>query len=227
MFLTEYEAAGRPLLSHSEAYRAAYHPAYRVLPDWLALYLPLLARIEARLASGTLTILGIDGRCGAGKTTLAGILSNLYKCSVIHMDQFFLPRQVATPERLAQPGGNVDSERFLYELAPRLRENGPLRYRAYHCGTGEYAPLELERTPLIVVEGTYSLHPSHAGLYDCTAFLTVPPEVQLARLAQRESSTQLARFRNEWIPLEEAYFNAFAIARGAALVFDTSLEFPV
>lgn len=190
--------------------------------DITALYLPLLTEIEARLARGERVALGIDGRCGAGKTTLAGILSNLYKCAVVHMDQFFLPRELAIPERLAQPGGNVDSARFLRELAPGLREEGPLCYRAYHCGTGEYTPVVLERTPLVVVEGTYSLHPLYAGLYGCTVFLTVPPDVQLLRLAGRESPAQLLRFQNEWIPLEEAYFGTFDIAGKAAFVFDTS-----
>lgn len=190
--------------------------------DITELYLPLFAELDARLACAERVALGIDGRCGAGKTTLAGILSNIYKCAVVHMDQFFLPRELAMPERLAQPGGNVDSVRFFREVIPGLRGEGPLCYRAYDCGTGEYTTIVLERTPLVVVEGTYSLHPLYAGLYDCTAFLSVPPAVQLARLAGRESSAQLARFRQIWIPLEEAYFGAFDVAGKAKFVFDTT-----
>lgn len=39
-YLTAYEAAGFPAVSHSPAYRRAYHPAYRVvrrevLPEWI------------------------------------------------------------------------------------------------------------------------------------------------------------------------------------------------
>lgn len=30
-YLTEYRAAGCPMVSHSQTYRAAYHPAYRVV----------------------------------------------------------------------------------------------------------------------------------------------------------------------------------------------------
>ena len=43
VYLTQYESKGYPPVSHSEAYRAAYHPAYRVveercLPEEIAKY---------------------------------------------------------------------------------------------------------------------------------------------------------------------------------------------
>ena len=58
-------------------------------------------------------VIAIDGRCGAGKTTLAQNLSQELSCSVIHLDHFFLRPQQRTPERLKQSGGNFDRERFL------------------------------------------------------------------------------------------------------------------
>ena len=33
-------------------------------------------------------ILAIDGRCGSGKTTLAGMIAQRYRAEVIHMDDF-------------------------------------------------------------------------------------------------------------------------------------------
>ena len=57
-------------------------------------------------------LIGIDGRCASGKSTLAEILSHRLSCPVIHMDHFFLPHAMKTPERLAKPGGNADRERF-------------------------------------------------------------------------------------------------------------------
>lgn len=41
-------------------------------------------------------IIAVDGRCGAGKTTFAQQLQNLFNCNVIHMDDFFLPRNMRT-----------------------------------------------------------------------------------------------------------------------------------
>ena len=64
-------------------------------------------------------LLAIDGRCGSGKTTLAGMIAQRYRAEVIHMDDFFLQKDQRTPERLAEPGGNVDRERFRQEVILR------------------------------------------------------------------------------------------------------------
>lgn len=53
-------------------------------------------------------LVAIDGRCTAGKTTLAGLLQGKRSCNVVHMDDFYLPFAKRTPERMAQPGGNMD-----------------------------------------------------------------------------------------------------------------------
>ena len=46
----------------------------------------------------------IDGRCGAGKTTLAAQLQRRFGWSVLHMDHFFLRPEQRTEERLRMPG---------------------------------------------------------------------------------------------------------------------------
>lgn len=58
-------------------------------------------------------LLAIDGMSGSGKTTLAQSLQEKWHAHVFHMDDFFLPLEMRTPQRLQQPGGNVHYERFL------------------------------------------------------------------------------------------------------------------
>ena len=58
-------------------------------------------------------LLAIDGMSGSGKTTLAHHLAQKFHAQVFHMDDFFLPLEMRTPERLQQSGGNVHYERFL------------------------------------------------------------------------------------------------------------------
>ena len=72
----------------------------------------LLRRIRALAAAQPRVLVAIDGRCTAGKTTLAASLQAQLECNVFHMDDFFLRPEQRTPERLRQPGGNVDFERF-------------------------------------------------------------------------------------------------------------------
>ena len=65
-------------------------------------------KITELLSGRERVIVGIDGFCAAGKTTLADRLSRKFDCNVFHMDDFFLRPGQRTPERRAEVGGNVD-----------------------------------------------------------------------------------------------------------------------
>ena len=68
------------------------------------------------IASNRPLVVAIDGRCAAGKSSFAQKLQEETGCNVVSMDHFFLPPERRTPERLAEPGGNVDWERCLEEV---------------------------------------------------------------------------------------------------------------
>ena len=93
----------------------------------------LLTVIRALLDRQARVIAAIDGRCGAGKSTLAAQLQAQLSCRVFHMDDFFLRPEQRTAARLAQPGENVDHERFLSEvLQPALRGEA-VTYHPFRC----------------------------------------------------------------------------------------------
>ena len=76
----------------------------------------ICSRIEQLLFQNARLILAIDGCSASGKTTLAQRLAERFSGDVVHMDDFFLPLSLRTPERLAEPGGNVHYERFLEQI---------------------------------------------------------------------------------------------------------------
>ena len=168
----------------------------------------LVERAEALLREKGRAVIAIDGRCGSGKTTLAGLLAAQWDCTLLHADDFFLRPEQRTPARLAQPGGNFDRERFYAEaLAPLLAGRDAL-YRPYDCHAGCLRPpVAAPLRPVILAEGSYCCHPDLWGCYDLHVFVTAPLDVRLARLARRPG-VDLAAFRTRWIPLEEAYFAA-------------------
>ena len=67
-------------------------------------------------------VIAIDGRSGAGKTTLSQILSERLGASVVHMDDFFLPLSLRSDKRLSEAGGNVHYERFIEEVLPHIND---------------------------------------------------------------------------------------------------------
>lgn len=169
-------------------------------------------------------IVAIDGRCGAGKTTLAGLLEEEFNCAAFHMDDFFPRPEQRTEERLSIPGENVDHERFLEEVMRPLLENRSFYYRPYDCRSQELTePIYAEPNDIAVVEGSYSCHPALWGFYDLRIFLTVEPKEQLRRIVERNGAEKAEMFKKRWIPLEEKYFAAFDIENRCDLRFSTDI----
>lgn len=217
-YLEGYCRAGCPAVSHSPGYRAAYGPAYRVVSADFATLLPVILELDR---PGQITpLIVLDGRCGAGKTTLAGRLSALYAASVIHMDDFFLPWALRTPERLGERGGNIHYERFAAQVLPGVGRPEAFSYQRFDCATGELLDRRCPAASLRVIEGSYALHPRFQAAYDrlnaLTVFLDTEDPEQLRRLEKRNPE-RMERFREEWIPLEKSYFQAYDIEGRARL----------
>lgn len=158
-------------------------------------------------------IIAIDGRSGAGKSTLARTLEEKLGVSVVHMDDFFLQPHQRTKERLNEPGGNVDYERVEAEvLRPLKSGQEQISYRRFDCKTMcMQEEMRVDGGHTVIVEGSYSCHPKLKGYYDLTIFLDVDYETQKQRLRERVGEERLQMFIEKWIPLEEAYFEAFHI----------------
>lgn len=182
-----------------------------------------IARIETLLAERDCVFVAIDGPCTSGKTTFAAMLNRRFGGNVLHMDDFFLRPEQRTPERFAEPGGNVDRERFETEVLAPLAAGQAAQYRPWDCHTGDFAvAYAVEPAQLTIVEGSYSMHPALRGYYDCMICLAVDPAEQLRRL-ERRNPRMLQRFVDEWIPLENRYFEATNIQAVADLLVDTAL----
>lgn len=218
-YLTTYAAAGYPAVHHSEAYRARYAPAYRVVDERLCRYLPLFAAVD-RLAQQLPTVcVAIDGPAASGKSSLGGLVHAICGGNLFHMDDYFLPRSRRSRSRLLLPGGNVDHERFQEEVLCHWRGPAPFFTRAYDCAKDALAPaVQVNPAPFNLVEGVYSLHPQLRAAYDLKIFLTIPPEEQLRRLRARNEALY-PRFVGEWIPLENAYFTALRPREDSDLTF--------
>ena len=178
----------------------------------------LIRAIQGLLEREGPVIVAIDGPCAAGKTTLAGQLQEMFDCNLFHMDDFFLRPEQRTPERFRQPGGNVDYERFREEVLVPLGAGEGFCYRPFDCKTFTLAqPVEVIPKKLNIIEGSYSHHPYFEEPYDLKVFLDVPQELQKKRILMRPAFLH-QRFFDQWIPMENAYFEAFSVKDQADLV---------
>lgn len=204
--IAQWQQNGFCACRHSDSFRSSYEPSYRVIKKEYADLLPLLTEIDTLSKKGTLHI-AIDGGAASGKTTLASLLAQLYDCTVFHMDDFFLRPEQRTKERFAEVGGNVDRERFLQEILLPLSQKKTVQYRRFDCGTFTLQnTVEVHPKKICITEGSYSCHPDLFPFYDLTVFLDIAPEKQKQRILKRNGAEWGQRFFDEWIPLENTYF---------------------
>ncbi len=183
-------------------------------------YESLFLEIEHKLAEKHSVVIGIDGNCGAGKTTLARLISKVYSCDVISADHFFLPFELRNEKRLSEPGGNIDYERFLQQAITPLLTKRRFCYKPYNCALGGFdAPVAVRKSAVNVIEGSYCLHPMFQSAYDIKVFLSIEYSAQLARIKARNGEEKLQDFINKWIPLENKYFEHFKIKENCDIVF--------
>lgn len=218
-YLNRYRALGYPVVSHSDEYKRAYGPSYRVVDEEFARLIPVASAISELLKDKDRVVVGIDGHAAAGKTSAAKRLSGIYDANVIHMDSFFLPQELRTSERFAEAGGNIHYERFLSEVVAGLKSGLPFSYRIFDCSAMDYKQKEtVFPKSVCIIEGSYALHPYFEDIFDIKVFFSVSKEEQKKRILVRDGFEMYEKFVDFWIPMEKLYFDTFGIESKCDLV---------
>lgn len=151
-------------------------------------------------------IISIDGPAASGKSTLSKYLQKELDAVVFHMDDYFLPEEMKTLERLEVPGGNVHYERMQEEILNHLQEDSVV-FQKYNCMTSQLqTKVEEKLNKYVVIEGVYSQQTRLRTYYDFCIFTEISKKEQLDRLKLRNPML-LHKFVQEWLPLEDNYFN--------------------
>jgi uridine kinase len=166
--------------------------------------LDLIARSEP--ARG-FTFVGIGGRGGAGKSTLAALLPG---AQVVGTDEFW-------------DGEGFDLARLRREVFDPLVAGRTARYASWDW-VARVAGGERVVTPegLVVVEGVCALHRIFRDDYDVRVWVEAPYEVRLARGVERDGEEARATWVERWMPGEDRYVERDDPVSCAHLVVDGS-----
>lgn len=210
-----------PPVSHSKEYCIAYSPAYGILKSKIIKFMDIFCRIDALLKTKSIVNIAIDGNCGAGKSTVASLINQIYDSNLFHMDHFFLTPEMKTQQRLKEIGGNVDYVRFRKEVITGLQSGSKFDYRKYDCKKMDFGEtISVIPKRLNIIEGSYSMHKALIDYYDFKIFLGISPKEQQFRLLKRNGAFMQKRFIQEWIPLENMYFQQMKIKERSDMVYE-------
>ena len=220
-FLAHYKEIGMPAMYHSAGYRQAEYPAYRIVNSKCLRLIPILKAVYEKMSkkeNGPF-VLVIDGRAASGKSTMGEQLQKILDADLIHMDDFFLPPALRSPERFGTPGGNVHYERFAEEVLPYVALSDAFSYRIFDCSQMDYnGCATVTNNKVRIVEGSYSMHPAFGAYGDLRIFSQIDPEEQMQRILIRNGERWAARFEKEWIPMEEMYFDQCKVRESADII---------
>lgn len=133
---------------------------------------------------------GIGGRGGAGKSTLAAMVPS---AQVVSTDQFW-------------DGEGFDLVRLRAEVFEPLLAGREAQYAAWDWAArrpgGECA---IAPAGVVVVEGVCALHRMFRHAYDVRVWVEAPYEVRLARGVARDGEAARATWVERWMPMEDRY----------------------
>ena len=206
-------------ISHSDIYKENYSPSYRVISKKYRTLVEAVIGLRKLDITKSHIVINIDGKSAAGKSTLAEQLATLLNGELVHCDDFFLPPDLRTEERLNEIGGNIHYERLKNEVIDNLKKPKVISYKAFDCQTSTYKEKNfLMNKKYVIVEGAYSSHPYFENYSDYKIFLELDKETQRERILKRNGEEMLERFLNEWVPKEDNYFEKFQIAEKSDLI---------
>ena len=166
---------------------------------------PVLDHIAAITPRHAFTFVGIGGRGGAGKTTLAATIAG---AQVVSTDEFW-------------DGEGFELSRLRAEVFEPLLAGRDARYASWDWTARRPGGTRVvEPRGIVVVEGVCALHRMFRDDYDVRVWVEAPYETRLARGVARDGEAARATWVEKWMPSEDRYVESDDPIACADLVVD-------
>ena len=167
-------------------------------------------------------VISIDGPCAGGKSTLASKLQEELFCNVVHMDDFYLPFDKRDKNWMNIVAGHMDFDQVINTILQPYKEEGEVCYIPYDCHSDKFMQqVDIDINEILILEGSYSSHPSLEKFVDLKIFVDIDEDLQLERLKKRNPNTY-DKFLSMWVPFENNYFKELDIKNKSDLVLSVS-----
>ncbi|MCA9347942.1 hypothetical protein KC867_00870 [Candidatus Saccharibacteria bacterium] len=173
--------------------------------------------------NGKFYLIAIDGRGGAGKTTLTEYIAKLLpEFTILNGDEYF------EPAKNTIAFGAFNEERFEREVLEKLRNNeATFTYHPYDWHKKPHLQdKELNITRGIIIERSSSF--AFKLDYDLKIWVETPAKLALQRGQERDEMPLEQGYRSwkeVWQPQEDAHFEKYRPLETADIVIDGTMPF--
>ncbi len=151
---------------------------------------PVVELVSTAARGQRLTLVGIGGHGGAGKTTLARSIPG---AQIVSTDEFWT-------------GESFEIARIRREVLEPLIRAEPARFASFDWVAQEPRGARVvEPNGVVVVEGVCALHRVLRDAYAVRIWVEAPYDVRLARGVVRDGEKARDTWVERWIPAEERY----------------------
>lgn len=172
--------------------------------------------LEEPALCGSTHVIAIDGRAGAGKTTLANelalALSLRRDVTVIHLDEIYAGWDLALGQTLTDCLSYI-----VNSISAGQSANVPI----YDWGTGDFnSTREISPCDLIIFEGVGSAQRVVREVATASIWIDIDPKVGLERVLDRDGLA-IEEHMNLWQIREEAHFLSEKTRENADFILST------
>ena len=162
-------------------------------------------------------IIAIDGRAGAGKTTLANELSlalRLHrKVSVVHLDEIYAGWELALTDKLTES---------LSQIMKSISAGGSVSFPVYDWTHQQFdTTREISPCDLLIIEGVGSGQRIVRDMATATIWIDIDQETGLERVLSRDGFAIVDQM-NIWQEREERHFLSDATRENADFILSTT-----
>ena len=174
----------------------------------------VLGLVHSASPQRSMTLVGIGGHGGSGKTTLAhAIATSRPDVQVVQTDSFW-------------NGNQFDLLRLRTEVVDVLLWGGTATYETWDWAAHSTAGrLEVRPSGVVVIEGVCALHEMFRHDLDVRIWVDAPYELRLARGVARDGEASRTVWTEVWMPSEDAYVARDNPIPCAHLVIDGAIPY--
>lgn len=170
-----------------------------------------LTKIEGIESNRNTIIVGIDGPSAAGKSTLAGKLTELDdRITIVHMDDFYRPSEEHNNINPEVYGEGFDWKRLCKQVLSPLSHNTFGRYHGYDWDTDQMGEWhDVPTGGIVIIEGCFSMRNELRQFYDVRIWIETPKSISHERIIQRErdGAGSSHMWKTVYRPDEEKYMD--------------------